>query len=436
VTIYNEAGIAIWLGWIEEIALDVQRLRLSWSTQHLLSRVIARYPALSPVLNLIQNWQYSDWVQHAGRLQSLGAKESLISLQNADASSALQAAVNHLNQKGADFKQGVLLLENTRPARLEIHARGWWQRLDWTLDGEERGVLAHLDGGKSQKSFGLSGSERLAQSFLTGSEAFQVGHINLRVAMSGNASDDLQINICADQAGIPGTVLATSLLPNASLHGGWSWQLWTIDPPLRLPAQTRFWLVVERSGAINSSQYFALETDDGRGYLEGESKVWNGSSWIPLNQDLRFCLLELTETTVLMREVAARSVQAGVLAGVQIWKESGLYMQHWRALEKTRQAALEGWLALGCKDDAELSALVNPQRVLEVFGLPRMDAISLCLGGDGRLRLSSGVGLPAPLDLLGRHIQLPQADSEEAIILRGLRWTREDGLLPEGLGGS
>jgi hypothetical protein len=430
VSIYNETGQAIWRGWIEEIALDVRRLRFSWSTQKLLSRVIARYPQVSTLLDPLRSSQFSEWVQHAERLETLGAKEAMISLQQVDANSAQQAALYHLLQKGQDDTNGLILRAQERNPRLEIRAKGWWQRLDWTLDGEDSGLLAHLPGGKSQQLLGLSGSERLAQSFKTGSDVFTLGHIWLRGAILGNPADDLRVKICTDNAGVPGSVLASSNLPNANLQGGWGWKVWLLDATLNLAANTRFWLVVERTGALDSSHYFALETDDGRGYPDGDCKRWNGSSWVLLNQDLRFCLVAVSESTELMRSVAERAVQGGVLQGVQIWQESGKWLPRWRELDLTRMKALESWLEMGCADERELSAFVNAERVLEVFSIPRLQEIPVQLRVDGSLRMTSGVSLPLPLDLLGRCIYLPQMEVDEQVILRGLRWTKEQGLMP------
>jgi hypothetical protein len=225
-------------------------------------------------------------------------------------------------------------------------------------------------------------------------------------------------------------VLATASLPNYALHGGWQWLTWQLDTALNLSAGSFAWMVVERSAGLDSSNHYVLETDDGRGYPDGELRCWNGSDWILRNQDLRFCLLAVTETTGLMREVAERAVQGGVLRGVQIWKDSGVQIPRWRALEKTRRAALEEWLAIGCVDGNELSALINPTGILEVFSLPRLAELPLQLGMDGRLCMPAGTALPPANDLLGRRLLLPGAGGEEEGILQGLRWTKEGGLLP------
>lgn len=425
VSIHNPAGEIMWHGWIEEIHLDVQRLRFGWSTQKLLSRVIARYPQASPLLDPLSSWQYTDWVEHPERLEQLGAKEALLSLREVDPNKARLAAVMQLLQQGLDDSQMPVLLPQKRDPLLTMRLKGYWHRLDWTLDGEDSGLIAHLPGGKSQQSFGLSGNEHLAQSFTTGAEAFSLGQIGLRIAMLGAASDELRVKICADNAGVPGTELSSSLLSNAYMQGGWRWQAWLLDAPLTLNANTHYWLVLERSGALDASQYYEVETDDGRGYPDGECKRWNGSSWLLLNQDLRFCLQAVTETTELMREVGERAVQGGVLQGVQIWQESGVWMPRWREIEKTRKDALEEWLGLGCADESPLSALVNVEGVLEVFRLPRDIEPAVQLDTEGRLRLPYGIADTNPLDLLGRRMVLPLMEAEQEQVVRGLRWTGE-----------
>ena len=430
VNIYDESAQAIWQGWIEEINLNVNRLHTSWSTQHLLSRVRARYPLVSKVLQPIIQWQYSEWAENAERLQALGAKEALINLDMVDAITAQQAAMYHLENQGQSAANGLTLLEEAGDPHLEIKARGWWRRLDWSLDGEEGALITHLPDEKSQQSLGISGHERLAQSFMTGADPFQLGHIWLRINKIGNPMDGLRVKICSDNAGAPGNMLSSDTVSVEYIKNGWQWMFWRLEADVELSPNTRYWLVAERSGALDNNNSYAVETDDGSGYAGGECLVWNGSNWVFINQDLRFCLMAVADPTELMQEVAEQEVAAGVLHGVQIWQESGLRIPRWRELAFTRRAILEYWLSLGSENDVELSALVNAQRVLEVFALPRMDAIPLRLGGEGSLSLSSGVQLPAPLDLLGRHLHLPQADREDALILRGLRWTKKEGLLP------
>jgi hypothetical protein len=116
-------------------------------------------------------------------------------------------------------------------------------------------------------------------------------------------------------------------------------------------------------------------------------------------------------------------VLGGVLQGVQIWQESDVWMPRWREIENTRKEALEGWLALGCADESSLSALVNPDGVLEVFCLPREMEPVLQLDTEGNLHLPYGIADAHPLDLLGRRMVLPLMEAEQ--VVKGLRWTQE-----------
>lgn len=428
--IRSPAGEALWHGWIENIHLVLDRLTFRWGTQAVANRVIARFPQVSPLLNPLQPWGYSEWVQDAASCEHLGAKEQLLTLTQADANSARQAAANHMCHHVRDFQRGLVLSEARATPQLRLIARGWWQRLDWTLDSEDAGILAHLPGGKSQQAFGLNGNERLAQRFQVGAVDFQLGQISLRAALIGNPADQVRVKICTDSANRPGTVLASATLPNYALHGGWQWLTWQLDTALNLTAGTAAWLVVERTGGLDVVNHYALETDDGRGYPDGECRLWNGSDWVLMAQDLRFCLLAVAQSSDLIREVAGQAVSGGVLQGVQIWKDSGMLLTRWRALEKTRRAVLEEWLALGCADGSQLNALVNPAGILEVFALPRLPELPLMLRTDGSLCLPSGVPLPPALDLLGRPMLLPGAGSQDVVILRGLRWTEEEGVVP------
>ncbi len=427
IAVHSNAGEVIWNGWIESVILIEGRFRTIWSTENLSSRVIARYRQSSPLLSPLPEWSYSDWAENDERLTWLGAKESLVTLDQADEDRANQVAASQLASQGSEWC-GIKLLDADQEARLEVVARGWWQRLAWTLDGEESGVIAHLSGGKSQLSLGVSGSERLAQSFLCTEEDFTLGQVCLRVAMTGDTADDLLVKIYSDQNGAPGTLVDGGSLPNYRIEGGWRWLTWSMDTPLLLTSNTLYWLVVERDGSLDSDNYFEIETDDGRGYAAGSLYAWNGSQWAFKRHDMRFCLLAVAQSTDLMKDVAEKVVDGGVLSGVQVWQESGIWIPRWRALEKTRMEALGGWLASGCVDGNRLTAMVDAQRILEVLVLPRELGPALQLGEDGWLSLVSSELLPNALDLLGRRVLLPGMGEEE---VGAVKWTVERGLTIE-----
>jgi hypothetical protein len=429
ITIHNPAGDLLWDGWIEKVRLTTGRLSYQWDINSMNNRVLARYPLVSPILDPYRQWAYSNWVQDDALLDEIGAKESLITLSNANAASAQQAASQSLRPDG-EITTSFSLSEAGEDSCLEISAIGWWQRLDWTMDGAESGLLAHLPGGKSKQVFGLSGTEKLAQSFQTATDIFPLGQICLRMALMAAPGDEVRVRVCTNMGGRPGTTIATASLPAYQLQGGWQWLNWQLDSVTHLAANSTYWLVIERSGALDINNHYTVETDDGPGYLQGECLKWNGSDWVALNQDLRFALLAMEESSELIKDIGLQAVAGGVLQGVQVWKESRFNLPRWRTPEQSRKARLEQWLQLGCQDQSRLSALVNADRILEVFSLPRIAGIPITLNSAGRLEFPSGTRLPPPLDLLGRQLNLLNGVSLSPQVLIALSWAPENGLSP------
>jgi hypothetical protein len=250
------------------------------------------------------------------------------------------------------------------------------------------------------------------------------------MAIVGNPQDVVWVRLYSDASGQPGGLLASSSQPAYQLQGGWQWLSWELNSPFPLSQGQRYWLVMERSGSLDSLNHYSLETDDGRGYPQGEFLRWNGSSWGSLSEDVRFALLAVCETSRLIEVVGQEAVADGVLRGVQIWKESGVSLPRWRTLEKTRLERMLEWLQLGCEDETPLSALVNADRTLEVFPIPRAASLPLQLDQQGRINAPGGANLPPPLDLLGRPFSLPLEINRQPQVLSGLRWTPQAGLFP------
>lgn len=430
VGIYNPQGERIWNGWLSQIDLQVGKVSYRWNLDQVYSGVIARYPQVSAVLDPYQAWAYGDWVRDEVLQDQIGAKEQMLSLSYGDLNSAGQAALQYLNQHKLISHRVMLLPHSSEGPRLLLQAKGWWQRLAWRLDASTQGILAHLPGGKSQQLFGLSGSERLAQSFLCNQDGFALGQICLRMALMGDPQDDVQIRLCNDAAGQPGVTLASSSLPAFHFQGGWQWLVWDLVPPLSLNVNQQYWLVIERSAALDSLNHFSIETDDGRGYADGVCLRWNGSSWVNINQDLRFALLAVAESTQLIKEIAQLAVTEGLLQGVQIWQDSGFYLPCWRTPEKNRLERVDDWLQLGCCNGDPLSAMVNANGILEVFTLPRETVLPLQLDQEGQLKAVAGIPLETPLALLGRTYYFLQDIYAFPKILDGLRWTPAGGLFP------
>lgn len=245
---------------------------------------------------------------------------------------------------------------------------GWWQRLGWALDLHEDGCLAHLAGGKTHQIFGrLSSQVMLAQSFWVEPADFLLADIWLRAALVGQPTDDFQIAVHADDHGRPGAFISQADAPAVSLDGSWSWLVWQLPQPCLLAAGTCSWLVLKRSGSINSESYFMAESDDGRGYPRGSLRRWDGSTWQTMTQDLRFCLMAQEERNTLLRQGVANG-QFGHFLGQFLAGESATSLVNcFRPLEMSLDQRMEGWL----NHAPRASAIVDSRRNLQLLPLPR-----------------------------------------------------------------
>jgi hypothetical protein len=183
----------------------------------------------------------------------------------------------------------------------------------------------------------------------------------------GDPQDNLQVAIHCDANGIPGSLLGRADFPSSTLDGGWAWVRWDLTTAIPLSLNSTFWLIIQRSGAVNANAYYTIESDDGLGYAGGQLKRWDGSNWQLLNQDLRFGLIAREEVAILAEEMLQRPEIGEILRGFVNWQSAEQVVYRWRDYETTCRQRLEDWLN-GTK---QFSALIDEQRILEIIPLPR-----------------------------------------------------------------
>ena len=187
------------------------------------------------------------------------------------------------------------------------------------------------------------------------------------ISFTGQPADDLQVAIHADDNNAPGDLLGQADSPANTLDGGWAWVHWELLTALALSSQTKYWLLVKRSGGVDAANYYEVESDDGPGYADGQLKRWDGSTWQALGQDLRFGLIAQEDAVQLMWEIFQRPELASVFPGFVNWQNGELPVYRWRPLEMNCRDRIEDWL----KGDPQISALVDSQRNLTIIPLPR-----------------------------------------------------------------
>ena len=424
--ILSPEGTPLWNGWVETAARIHAGVRSSCSTIRMANCLMARFPEMSDAADAsFARWCTSGWVEDSNSIARYGRKEHLMTLPYMNAQAANQYLTAVLSGEGAWPSLRFSTEPKDQPEGLYITARGWWQRLDWVLDGlHSGGREMHLEGGKTHLEIGKSVSQsRLAQSWKSETNDFKAGQVWLRCAAVGAPVDELQLNLHADQNGMPGTSLAQAGPADKFIHGGWQWVSWNFDQPVAVAADTPYWLVLERSGSTNENNYYVVQSDDGRGYSNGSLKRWNGSAWSAVNHDLRFVCLSVSETSQLITEMLQRPGSAPFLQGVQVWQESTVPAVRWREIGRTCRATLQELLEMGSESGSGYSLLINRQRRAEVFNLAREPFAPLNMRADGELQEANGELPGWDTPLLGREVVVSLPSGKYRVSVKHLRWT-------------
>tara|TARA_Y100000310_G_scaffold342169_1_gene444090 strand:+ start:6241 stop:8133 length:1893 start_codon:yes stop_codon:yes gene_type:complete len=115
-------------------------------------------------------------------------------------------------------------------------------------------------------------SSKLGQSFQS-SIAIDCDKATIRIRKIGAPTDNVKVSLQADSSGDPsGTALQTVNLDGSTLTTSYQNKEFTFPATQALDASTTYWLVVERSGAADASNYYECEYQNTNVYSSGQLK--------------------------------------------------------------------------------------------------------------------------------------------------------------------
>lgn len=124
-----------------------------------------------------------------------------------------------------------------------------------------------------------------AQSFTTTS-AGNITRLRVFLSRFGSPTDGVQAKIYTNNAGVPGTLITTSTntialadMPLSSQNGNFKEAIFTFPENQSLSNATRYWFVIDRTGAASSTNYYSVEGSSATDYGTEDGMIWNGSSW-------------------------------------------------------------------------------------------------------------------------------------------------------------
>lgn len=117
-----------------------------------------------------------------------------------------------------------------------------------------------------------------------GTRPIKLKSLKFKGVKVGTRTDDLSLEFYGDNAGSPGTLMATVPMANATVPtGGHAWFDTSLDSgsnEIWVIPNTQYYCYVKPIGGVNVSSYYRLASNSALGYADGQSLVWNGSAWV------------------------------------------------------------------------------------------------------------------------------------------------------------
>lgn len=223
--------------------------------------------------------------------------------------------------------------------------------------------------------------------------SWTVNKIFIRARKVGSPADNLKVELCADSAGAPGTVLDSQTVAGSSLGTVMAWITFDMSNADTISYGTTYHLVVSRSGSNDIDDYYVIDVDEDLSYASGAMKLWDGAAWVAraTDADLIFRITGATETTAQVSDIFDACGQ--FFTALDVVDASGVYANQYRAGDGTGVDEMAALLNPGT-GSTRLLATVTPERILRITAQPASSDDNLLLSSDGTVALVNNRPLP------------------------------------------
>ncbi len=391
VELVDSSGMPAWWGYVSAITTHAGRLSTRTDLEPMANRIKAVYQVLPFDSNQWNPPQLeTSWYDNLDSQATYGVKEKILRLSDSTAAQALAACGLALTDSG--WLQARPALEKSPAAGVTFELRGWWHTLGWKYFTHSTGLIENLYEGPGFQSVGAAASSaNIYQSFTVAGDDLVVNQVWLKLTLWRNPGDALQVDICADNSGAPGSSLATAQLDHSAFTPSFAWHCFTYATPPTLPAGL-YWLQIHRTGSYDTLNNYRLKVDEFESYTGGEAWVNGAPRSTPA--DLLFRVSGSIETTQQIATMAGPTQAGQFLSGVRLEVASGIYTNPYRAGHLTAMQEITAHLSAGDSAGAKILAEVTQDRYLRLYLQPNASAAALYISNDGLIENKAGI--PAP----------------------------------------
>jgi len=413
VRVYDPLGRLAWWGYLEQVSQAQGELHRTVGMNEVANRVAVRFRDLGGA----EPGEISQtaWVENLESQSVYGIKEAVFQVGYTLRNNAESTAAMRLKERAwPEVKLGSHTPSSSdTPGACILECRGWMRTLSWRVWPGLSAVTAHAPFQQGIQPVGNAlSSRRVAQSFLV-KDSLQFNRLAIRARKQGNPTDSLRFSLQTDLNGRPSGIELSAQVRSASelSSESYGWVEVKLSETVSLEVGVPYWLVLERSGGVDSGNYYLLGVDENQGYKDGTLLMYDqtNATWISRlpAADLLFRLTGVLEQKEQMRQVVAHAGQFVKLFEAELGQSLELpplgdegknCLQVFEALMKHGNAALE-----------PLCAGIDPNRNVKVWRKPEPDSAILRLTPEGRLQTRFGQPLEAAWQAVGQWLSSENA---------------------------
>lgn len=384
VTLRDEEGSARWWGYLHTVEIQVGAIRVGVSLESMYNRINVVYGYLAPGSATAGTRANTGWSQDDDSVSAYGTRELKYSLSEASPESAEQTRDTLL--AALRYPSPTLVPnygQSDLRATLTLH--GWWDTLDWQYYAQTAGLEEHQAKGIIVQ-VGTSTVEKLAQKFELGSaltwESYAL-HVRAKV-LAGTCADNLELALYSDSGGAPGALLCGAEVGD-TIDENIEWVSAVPSARVTLGPGTVYWLLVERTGSLDDTNYFGVGIDDGASYARGTLYAYASGAWSEYDNDtgtagtqpvaLTFQVTGVWETTDQIEDIVDDEGQ--FLTDCQIDDASSVYASPYRDGDGMAGTEIAKLLTVGTTAGRRLLAEVTEARVLRVYLEPAQSSSTI-----------------------------------------------------------
>lgn len=434
VEVLNTAGEIVWWGYIQRVEAQANGFQLAFDLDDLANRVCVQYWQPEPQLEWNGVRTFTAWADDLQSQQLYGVKERIFTLGPLGEPEANQARDGLLLQH-SQLRPHIAGKPGTATRiQMRFICRGWWDTLRWKIARFNDGYEGFVKPAQGSQNLGRSAAAdaRVAQSFKTGYGGWLCGEAVVNIRSVGTNTDPVNCELCADAGGVPGAVLASAAVPAALIANLRWWVKFIFNPRVAMTANTPYWLVFSRTGALNTTNYYQLSADSTNCYANGKLMTWNGSAWVDVTfgtSDVNFYTTGYTSRLARLGELTSADRGGQFLTGLRV----GAAITGDTLLRREGildcQTELLDLLSSGDASGTPLYARVEPDRRLVIDSQPVGDDWRFTLDSAGLLRVRSGRQAWCPDQPAGQRVRLQTGWLDAAPMIERVEWAPKRGLL-------